>query len=322
MKKDEVCKVFFEDNERVADLLNLYTKEGEAVSADDIHEVDSGLIYKIRNGLSWKRISKSRDIVRKVVFNTTFIIADIEPQDNIDYSYPLRDLCYIYGEYEKQARSIRRNFRKHPQGLSAGEKLYSFSKNSKLNPTVIILLYSGEEKWDGPTQLWDMLNMDGVPEGLKKLVMNHRIHMIDIRRLQKETFRQFKTDVGKVFEFISSSNSKDEIDNLLSREDYFKNTPEDAYELMNSFANISRDINKTEYINDDGGYDMCKAFEDHYESGRKIGYDQGFDQGISQGKETILLAQIKDGEITIESAARRLEMSPDEFVKKYKLPIC
>ena len=45
---------------------------------------------------------------------------------------------------------------------------------------------------------------------------------------------------------------------------------------------------------------MCKAFEDHYESGRKFGFNQGISEGISQERETLLLALIKDKEITIE----------------------
>ena len=62
---------------------------------------------------------------------------------------------------------------------------------------------------------------------------------------------------------------------------------------------------------------MCKAFEDHYESGRKFGFNQGISEGISQERETLLLALIKDKEITIESAARRMDMTPEEFAAKY-----
>ena len=58
---------------------------------------------------------------------------------------------------------------------------------------------------------------------------------------------------------------------------------------------------------------MCKAFDDHYESGRQ--------QGIEQGKELLLLALISDGEITIENAAKRMNMTPNEFAKKYNLPL-
>lgn len=311
MRKDEVYKIFFEDNERVADILNIYLDDSERISAGDIHEMNSGLIFKIREELAWRNVSKIRDIVRKVAFNTTFIIADIEPQDSVDYSYPLRELSYIYGEYEKQARSIRRSVRRQPKGLSRGEWLYSFKKENRLNPTVIILLYSGEEAWDGPTELWDMLDMEGVPKGLKSLVMNHKIHMIDVRRLTEDTLKKFKTDVGNVFESISCSDDEELFKTLINNNEYYQNIPEDAYELISAYTNISNQVDKESLRNEDGGYNMCKAFDDHYESGRK--------EGVSQGKEIILLAQIKDGEITIESAAKRLDMTPEEFMKKYHL---
>ena len=62
---------------------------------------------------------------------------------------------------------------------------------------------------------------------------------------------------------------------------------------------------------------MCKAFDDHFENGRQL----GISQGISQGKEMLLIAQIKDGEISIENAAKRMDMTPKEFADKYKLSL-
>ena len=60
---------------------------------------------------------------------------------------------------------------------------------------------------------------------------------------------------------------------------------------------------------------MCKAIDDMM----KDSFDAGISQGISQGKEMILLGMIHDGEITIENAAKRMNMSPKEFANKYHL---
>lgn len=337
MKRDEVCKAFFEDNERFADILNIYTDESAKISATDIQEVNSELIINIPTETKGKKklhakplnrgslISKYRDIVRKVAFRTTFIIADIEPQDNIDYSYPLRELGYIYGEYEKQARVIRKYIKRNKGNLTKDELLYLFAKDSRLNPTVIILLYSGEEEWNGPTELWQMLDMEGIPEGLKSLIMNHRIHMIDIRRLPNETLENFESDVGKVFKSIIYSDNEDLFCRLIEEDPYFTNMDEDAYDLVSAYASIHISENKENLRTEEGGISMCKAFDDHYESGRQQGIEQGIEQGIAQGiaqgKELLLLALISDGEITIENAAKRMNMTPNEFAKKYNLPL-
>lgn len=316
MQRDEVCKVFFEDNKRVADILNMYTGEYK-VSADDIQEANSGLIFKIRETFGRRDVSKIRDIVRKVAFGTTFIIADIEPQDNVDYSYPLRDLCYIYGEYEKQARSIRRYIRKHHKGLSAGEILYSFARDSRLSPTVILLLYSGEKEWDGPTELWQMLDMNDIPDNLKKMIMNHKIHMIDIRRLSDEILNGFETDISKVFKSIICSNDKNSFNQLISNDEYFTDMAEDAFDLVSAYININKPINKDTIRNQNGGYNMCKAIDDMM----KDSFDAGISQGISQGKEIVLLALISQGTISIENAAEQMNMSPQEFAGKYHCKI-
>ncbi|MCQ2521321.1 MAG: hypothetical protein MJ105_02990 [Lachnospiraceae bacterium] len=51
------------------------------------------------------------------------------------------------------------------------------------------------------------------------------------------------------------------------------------------------------------------------EEGREEGLAQGIEQGIERGRTQLLIAQVHDGEITIESAVRRLGISEDEFRK-------
>lgn len=41
------------------------------------------------------------------------------------------------------------------------------------------------------------------------------------------------------------------------------------------------------------------------------------EEGRLEGRIEVLIAQIQDGEVTIESAAKRLDMTPEEFKKKY-----
>lgn len=47
--------------------------------------------------------------------------------------------------------------------------------------------------------------------------------------------------------------------------------------------------------------------------------EEGRAEGRAEGRETLLLAQINDGEISIESAAKRLKITPEEFIKKFDL---
>lgn len=63
---------------------------------------------------------KSRDMLRKVAFGTSFMIVGIESQEEKDYALPLRTMFYDVTNYEKQASKIRKEVRKE-KGLEAGE---------------------------------------------------------------------------------------------------------------------------------------------------------------------------------------------------------
>ena len=46
---------------------------------------------------------------------------------------------------------------------------------------------------------------------------------------------------------------------------------------------------------------------------RAEGFDEGIAQGQISGQRILLVAMVRDGEITIESAAKRLNVTPEEF---------
>ena len=45
--------------------------------------------------------------------------------------------------------------------------------------------------------------------------------------------------------------------------------------------------------------------------------EEGRGEGRMEARTELLIAQIHDGEITIESAARRLNITPEQFEEKY-----
>ena len=106
---------------------------------------------------------------------------------------PLRDMYYSVGEYEKQAAEVRSRTRAEGRKLKDGEYLYRFPKGSLLHPVVTIILYMGEEKWDGPRTLHEMLDFAGMPEEIRKMAPDYRMNIIDVRRM--EDTGMFRTDV-------------------------------------------------------------------------------------------------------------------------------
>jgi len=314
MKKDVSWGMFFEDNSRVADFINCVALDGDdRISESDVSEVKTKLPIGLKTNERQTITTKDRDVVRKVVLGTTILIVDVEAQETVDYGYPLRELGYIYGEYESQARSIRRQNKNEWQTgeeISSGELLYGFRKANRLNPTIVFLLYSGKEEWDGPLCLHDLLDMKDVPEKLKNLVMNFKINIVNVRALSEEDLHMFKTDIGRVFTCIKYSEDREKLVEAIKSDDGFCCMEPDAVEVISEYIHDKRLINNVSIIGEEK-VDMCKAIDDLINDG----IQQGMRQGIEQGREELLMALVKDGEISIISAAKRLNITTEEFAK-------
>ena len=268
MKKDGSWKDFFEDPARFADAINGFGCNGEqVVREEDIQEVDTQIrrlkIPRFVNSMAARRVvesSKSRDMLRKVALGVNYLIIGMEPQEEIDYSLPLRNMLYDVAEYEKQAAKIRKQVRKEYQGLTPGEYLYGFKSDSKLLPVVTFVLYSGEKEWLGPTCLHDMLEFADIPANLRSLIPNYKINIISIRDIEDTSV--FKTDLRYVLEFLRNAKDKDKLKELVEHEPYYKSMDEDAYDVVVNYANVKKLIEvKDEYKDVEGRMNMCTEIQ-------------------------------------------------------------
>lgn len=195
----------------------------------------------------------------------------IENQEMIDYSFPLRNMSYDVGAYEKQAAKIRKEVRKNGHDLSKGEYLYGFRKDSKLYPVVTFILYSGVEPWDGPKTLHEMLDFTDIPLELREMIPNYQINVIEIRQIQDISV--FKTDVRQVFEFIRCAEDKEALKRLVDTDMYYNNMEEDAFDVVACYTNATNLVTVKDCYRKDGKIDMCKAIMELIADGREEGID-------------------------------------------------
>lgn len=163
---------------------------------------------------------------------------------------PLRIMEYDATNYRNQISEIKRKIReeqknkKSDEKLKAGEYMYGFKKTSQLHPVTTIVLYAGVEPWDGPENLSEIIDFTDIPDTMKELVQDYKIKVVDIRRLNDTGM--FKTDVRHVFEFIKYAERKTELYNLVSNDSYYQEMDEDAYEVVEKYANIKEGTVKIE----------------------------------------------------------------------------
>lgn len=316
MEKDVSWKVYFQDDDRYADVINGIGFGGrQLVKGVDLEEADTQTVFgnlysrplEALTGEFRKQVRRirTRDMLRKVAFGVNFAMIGLENQELVDYAMPLRGMIYDAGEYEKQAGKIRKILRKQ-KGLRAGEYLYGFGKDSKLCPVVTFVLYGGKEPWDGPRTLHEMLDMEGLPEPMRELVADYPLHLVDIRRLKDTSV--FKTDVKQVFDFIRCAEDKRELFKLVQGDESFQCMEEDAYEVATNYAGAEELIKvKDEYRGKDGKIDMCQALNELIEDGRVEGRVEGHAEGV----RSVVIRMIqkgKDDEEIMELTGCSMEM--------------
>ena len=261
MGKDVEWKSFFEGNHRYADIINGIGCGGIQVVKDtDLTEVDTA------------SKKKNRDLLRKAALGMNFVIVGIENQDEMDYELPLRNMHYDVTSYQKQMAKIRKVVRENAKGLDPGEYMYEFKKDSKLNPLVTFILYSGKETWEGPDSLHDMLNFTDVPPALRSMVPDYKINVIDIRKF--ENTEVFHTDVKQVFDFIRCSEDKKKLVELVENDVYYTQMDEEAFDVVTKYTNSKELIKAKEYVLEGGKRNVCKAIRDLMDDSREEGIEQ------------------------------------------------
>ena len=176
------------------------------------------------------------------------------------------------------ASKIKKEIRADATGLSSGEYMYGFKKDSRLHPIVTFILYAGEEKWDGATSLHEILDFTNMPEPLKNMVSDYKINVIDIRQLENTDV--FQTDVKQVFDFIRYSESKDDLLQLVESDEYYQHMEADAFDVVSKYTNSKDLVNKEEYVLEGGKHNVCKAIRDLMEDSKNEGLTQGIESSV------------------------------------------
>ena len=146
---------------------------------------------------------------------------------------------------------------------------------------VTFILYSGEEEWDGPRTLHEMLDFAGIPESLRSMVQDYQINLIEIRRLTDTSM--FKTDLRQVFDFIRCSHDKKALKKLIESDPAFQNMDEDAFDVMVQYGKAEEMVGIKDEFRKDGRIDMCKGLADWIAEEREAGMEAGMEAGKEIG---------------------------------------
>ena len=291
MGKDGGWKTYFHDNCRYADLINGVGCHGkQIVKETDLQDEDV------------TAREKSRDMIRKVAFGTSFVIVGIENQEEKDYSLPLRNMFYDVSNYEKQVSKIRKEVRKEKY-LEAGEYMYGFKKDSKLHPLATFILYAGKEPWETPNSLYDILDFTDVPDELCEVVSDYKINVIDIRKFENTDV--FQTDLKQVFDFIRYSDDMNKLLELVENDVYYSEMDEDAFEIVTKYTNSKELVQTKDYSVEGGKNNVCKAIQDLMADSKEKGREEGREMALIEAAKNLL--DVLSDEVIAEKIGISLE---------------
>ena len=249
--------------------------------------------------------------MKKTAYGVDFVIWGLENQCKIHYAMPLRTMLGDALSYLKEYNEIVARNKHEKKFSSSDEFLSGLKKTDRLPPVISLCVYYGEDEWDGPLSLTDMLC---IPEHLTPLVSDYKMNLIQIRNSDSLIFHN--NEVHTVFDLSRLIYNK-EFDKIQST--YMNQKFDTELSLViGTITNTKSFINYALQSDSEGGsIDMCRAFEEWQEECIQKGVQQGIQTGIiaafkaykkcSFSKEETLKNIITDFSLSEEDARNYME---------------
>ncbi len=309
-KEDIAVKVYFKDKAHFADAYNANMFGGrQVIKPEELSEInaESDVIEECNkvlfengeiNERQIKRVLwRYRDIIMKWRGMILMILA-CEIQDKVHYAMPVRGMLYDALSYTDQMREIWEHISEEEKKVVDGAEFFSrFRKEDMLCPVATLIFYYGKQPWDGSLELYDMFKLENEEDmsAVKEFVANYKINLVSIEDI--DDLSLYHSDLKEVLGFVKCRDSKKALlDYANSHKEFFESVD---YETVNAIGAMVQGGEKYVKMIKAGKKEektnMCKALEDLWEDGVKIGEERGEKRGINLGIQKSVLLLRKAG---------------------------
>ena len=318
LKPDIVVKNYWRNNEQFADFFNAVLFDGkEIIKADELEDIDTEESSILEHKDYAESIGAARDNLKirkkSTIYNVELVILGMEGQERIHYAMPMRVMGYDYGTYKKQYDDNAKKY-KNANGMSRDEYMSKMKKMDKFIPVITIVVYYGENPWDGALSLHEMLN---IPKEVEPFVNDYKMHLIEARKNNLKLHNINNIDLFNLLEI------------LLNKDEKLKETKEKAIQYASEHdvdksvimtvagaANCKMDY---DMIAGKGSVDMCTVFEETRFEGRLEGRLEGKLEGRAEeiietghefglSEEEILIRLQKKLDVSLQKAQEYFKM--------------
>ena len=273
---------YFSDSRRFADLFNAVFFRGKpVVETDELSETSE--VYhqpkamKAKAGKLAKRGESIHDVCKKLKTGSILRILTLESQNLTDYAMPFRCIQYDTMEYGKQLDELRRKNEREGNLITNQEKLCGIRKHDRLAPVYTLCLYHGEEKWDGPRTLADMMRFAEGEDCFQQLFNDYPLRLYCVN--EAEDFGLFHTEAAQLFQALQCRSNRTGLKKLFEENIEYQHLDKDTLEAITVLLKLPSAWEKRNEImskiGDREEYDMCLAVREWEAEAKRIGRNQG-----------------------------------------------
>ena len=293
---------YLRNKRRFADLYNGVHFHGEQrIKAEEL--TDASEVYEETEGSNpetgerGNRLERIRDIKMTLNKGKNLYILGVESQHTINYSMPFRCMQYDTMEYGKQLDALRDKNEIEKNYAGWAEKACGIRKNDRLIPASTLCLYHGEDIWDGPRTLKDMMQFDENNAFLQNLFADYHFHLYCIN--EETDFSVFHTELRQVFELLQYRRDKVKLWELIESHSEYQHMDADSLEVLSVLLNAPKLWeDRTKYMkksDEREEYNMCQALEELFADNWEAGMKAGIKEGIEEKTFQIVTNMIKRG---------------------------
>lgn len=308
MQKDIALKQLAEHEDVFAEIFNQLAFGGrQIVKPEELISVPTeAVIAEIDGVLREKR----RDIVKADGNGQYYhLIFGLENQDHIDQTMPVRMMGYDLASYEKQIRQLA--------VVNQQEKRHvidRLQKGQKLAPVISLVLYWGQETWESPRCLYDILDFSRDTEDvLKPLIPDYPINLVCMAKLTQGERERLSTDIRVLADYVACQNDRTERKNILQNHFHKVHHWKETLTALAAIAGDGRYKQMVQVLEEkvlpgsDGeeGVNMCEVLDDIFNDGREVGLKEGIKEGIKEGL-TVLIKTCKEFGISRQDTLQRI----------------
>ena len=288
----DVMLEYLQDNERFSDLFNGCCFHGRhVIDAGDLSEGSETYTEQPewpRSGAGGPGSNKrgrtkqrARDLKKWHRYGAVLRVLALEDQEHVDYTAPWRFMNYDALEYGRQIGKLKSRNHREKTLKAGGEYLCGLRREDRLIPVYTICLYHGEEIWDGPRSLKDMMDFGEDRKDWEGLFSDYRIHLVCLNEMGE--MGCFHSPLKEVFALVPHRKDKKALRELMERDPAYRGLDGETARVAGALIGVKDMEEKMKRYQEEDGFDMCTALKEMLEDSRNEGYHLGVSQGITQG---------------------------------------